>query len=188
MPAPCVKNEAFIVPSDVNYVAQGADVLRFGPYKGLWAVASNALNFDYLWNEVRVKGGAYGAGFRMMGQGSARFYSYRDPEIDATLRRFNEASCWLAGFDPTPEEMEGYVVSTVASHDAPVKPRQIARRQDSLYFSKRPADYRERLRAEKLAATPKAIRALARCFKRWQKRARCAFSATKRLSVPPRLT
>lgn len=56
--------EAFAVPTDVTYTALGFDRRLLGvPYSGAWLVASRALSYDFLWNEVRVKGGAYGAGF-----------------------------------------------------------------------------------------------------------------------------
>lgn len=159
IPEPVMKREAFIVPSDVCYVAKGSDVGALGAYAGEWQVLASALSFDYLWNEVRVKGGAYGVGFRRTPEGFGRFYSFRDPAVDPTLERFDAAGSWLASFDPSEEEMEGYIVSTVASHDAPAKPRQVARRQDAQFFCEKPAGYRERLRAEKLATTPGKLRA-----------------------------
>ena len=159
IPDPVMRREAFIVPSDVCYVAKGADVGSLGAYAGEWQVLASALSFDYLWNEVRVKGGAYGVGFRRTPEGFGRFYSFRDPAVDPTIERFDAAGSWLASFDPSEEEMEGYIVSTVASHDAPAKPRQVARRQDAQFFCEKPAGYRERLRAEKLATTPEKLRA-----------------------------
>ena len=77
-------------------------------------MAARALSYDFLWNEVRVKGGAYGAGFGATRTGNLRFYSYRDPHLDETLARFAASAAWLEAFDPKPEAMEGYVVSTVA--------------------------------------------------------------------------
>ena len=160
--APTPRDEAFIVPCDVCYVAKAADALDVAaPASGVWAVAANALSFDYLWNEVRVKGGAYGVGFRRTDDGFARFHSYRDPGVDATIERFDGAAEWVAGFDPDPADMEGYVVSTVATHDAPAKPRLVARREDVAFFSGREAGWRERQRAEKLATTPEQVRSCA---------------------------
>ena len=166
VPDPEVKQEAFIVPGDVCYVAKGADVHETVGYDGAWAVLSSALSFDYLWNEVRVKGGAYGVGFRITPERFGRFYSFRDPGVDATLARYDEAGAWLSAFDPAEDEMEGYIVSTVASHDAPVKPRQVVRRQDVALFSGKSAGYREHLRAEKLAATPEKLRTYAEALDR----------------------
>ncbi|BAK44323.1 insulinase family protein [Eggerthella sp. YY7918] len=162
IPAPVVRNEAFVVPTDVCYAAQGFDRRTFGaPYTGTWQVAARALSFDYLWNEVRVKGGAYGAGFQAARTGTLRFYSYRDPHLDETLARFAGASAWLEAFDPDPDEMDGYVVSTVAGFDTPLKARMLVRRQDGDFFGGRtPAD-RVRTREEMITSDAEAVRALA---------------------------
>ena len=102
----------------------------------MWLLAARILSYDYLWSEVRVKGGAYGAGFQTTRAGVCRFYSYRDPRIDETCARFGEAGSWLAGvFDPAETEMDGYVVSAAASMDAPAKARELIRRQDGMYFA-----------------------------------------------------
>ena len=132
------------------------------PYGGTWLLASRILSYDFLWTEVRVKGGAYGAGFQTTRSGSSRFYSYRDPRIDETVERFRTAGDWLAGvFSPTESEMDGYVVSTVASLDAPAKARELLRRQDGLYFSGATLASRARVREEVRAARTEDVRALA---------------------------
>ncbi len=161
MSKPC--NEAFVIPSNVSYVGAG-----MGPSPhddgsfGVWSVAQRVLSYDYLWNEVRVKGGAYGTGFRRMQSGIEQFWSYRDPGIDATLARYDAASAWLEAWDPTEDEFTGYVVSTVASHDAPTKPRQLARRQDVLHFSHKPEGWRDQVRSEELSATAQVIKSLSK--------------------------
>ena len=152
VPEPRVRNEAFIVPTDVAFAAQGARLSDLGyDYDGTWSVTGRVLSYDYLWNEVRVLGGAYGCGFKPSRTGASSFYSYRDPHLDETLARFARAGEWLADFAPTRPEMEGYVVSTVADFDKPVKPRAAARRQDALYFSGRTQADRLRKRDEMLA-------------------------------------
>lgn len=162
IPESIARNEAFIVPSDVCYVVTGASGRDAGAsYSGVWPVVTKALSYDYLWNEVRVKGGAYGCGFRLTPTNAMAFHSYRDPAVDPTLDRFSKAGAWLAGFEPDAEEMEGYIVSTVAAHDAPVKPRQIARRQDCDMLRGCDPDRREVLREEELSVTPEKMRACA---------------------------
>ncbi|MEG0460558.1 insulinase family protein [Gordonibacter sp.] len=162
VPAPVVRNEAFIVSTDVCYAAQGYDRRALdASYTGVWQVAARALSYDFLWNEVRVKGGAYGAGFGAMRTGNLRFYSYRDPHLDETLERFADASAWLAAFSPERDAMEGYVVSTVASLDAPTKPRMQARRQDGDFFAGRTPETRQQTRSEMVGADAAAVRALA---------------------------
>lgn len=163
VPAPEDGHEAFVVASDVTYTACGWDRRLLGePYGGAWLLASRILSYDFLWTEVRVKGGAYGAGFQTTRSGSSRFYSYRDPRIDETVERFRTSGDWLAGvFNPTESEMDGYVVSTVASLDAPAKARELLRRQDGLYFSGATLADRARMREEVRAARTEDVRALA---------------------------
>ena len=71
---------------------------------------------------------------------------------------YNATGAWLASFDPSETELRGYIISAVASYDAPVKPRALAQRQDSMYFSNLPLDWREKLRAEMLATTIDELR------------------------------
>ena len=154
--------EAFAVPTDVVYAARAADRRAANePYTGVWQIASRALSYDFLWNEVRVKGGAYGAGFQAARAGALRFYSYRDPHLDETLARYRAAGDWIGAFDPDEEEMDGYVVSSVAGIDAPKKPRDIVRRQAGDAIAGRTPQDRARSRAEMIAADAAAVRALA---------------------------
>ena len=159
---PGARREAFVIPSDVCYVARtGAPSPADAGSVGTWQVAARALSYDYLWNEVRVKGGAYGVGFKRASGGLRQFWSYRDPSVDATLARYDAAAAWLADWQPSASELSGYVVSTVAAHDAPVKPRQLSRRQDVTRFGGRPLGWRDEVRAQELATTAADVRALA---------------------------
>ena len=164
-PEPVVRNEAFVVPSDVSYTATGWDrrllVGEAARHSGAWLVAARALSYDFLWNEVRVKGGAYGTGFQAARSGNLRFYSYRDPHLDETLARFAASADWLAGFDPAREALEGFVVATVASLDAPVKPRMLIRRQMGDYFTGHGPEDRVERRRQVIATDVEALRALA---------------------------
>ena len=177
IPKPQVRNEAFIVPTDVCYASTGFDRRSLGaPYTGVWQIAARVLSYDYLWNEVRVKGGAYGAGFQAARTGTVRFYSYRDPHLDETLERFNGTPAWLATFNPTPEEMDGYVVSTVAGFDAPLKERMQIRRQDGDFLSGRSPEARAQTRSQMIEATPEKLRDLASVIKKaLDKEAVCVF-------------
>lgn len=154
------RDEAFVIPSDVSYVVEGAARSeRDLPGDGGWQVVSRILSLDYLWNEVRVKGGAYGVGFRRTLQGSRLFWSYRDPNVDGTLARYEAAAEWLSAWEGDADELGGYVVSCVAAHDAPAKPRSLARRQDGEYFGRRPEGWREQLREQELSVTTEDVRA-----------------------------
>ncbi|MDO5118194.1 MAG: peptidase M16, partial [Eggerthellaceae bacterium] len=172
VPEPVIRNEAFVVPADVVFVTSGHNLRRIQAaqgeacaplpsYRGAWQVASKALNFEYLWNEVRVKGGAYGVGFQAGRLGGVQFHSYRDPHIDETLRRFRGAPKWLRTAQPSTDDLEGYIVSTVAGLDAPHKVRDLICRQDVEFFSNRPKNALRVTRADALEASQSAFEELA---------------------------
>lgn len=177
VPAPVVKNEAFIVPSDVCYATLGWDRRLLGVERdGGWIVAARALSLDYLWNEVRVKGGAYGVGFQTLKAGALRFYSYRDPHLDGTIDRFEHAVDWLAAYDPSQEELEGFIVASVAGIDAPVKARALIRRQVDCYFCGRDPKERIEVRSQIIETKPEDVRAFADVVRQAvDKHALCAF-------------
>ncbi len=177
VPAPEDKHEAFVVPSDVSYLATSTDPRMLGiETNGAWCVAANALSYDYLWNEIRVKGGAYGCGFRAAPNRQLAFYTYRDPAIDPSIERIERAGAWLGTLDVDQATFEGFIVSTVSGHDAPVKPYALTKRRNAEYFSQRPAAFREQVRADMLAATPEALRALGKNVSRVAAEApRCVF-------------
>ncbi len=162
VPWPEPRREAFIIPSDVCFVARAIDPRRLELVgHGSWSVVSQVLSYDYLWNEIRVKGGAYGCGFRAMLDRQFGFYTYRDPAIDPSLERIARAGAWLSGFDPDPATFEGFIVSCAAGCDTPLKPYALTKRQNGEYFTKRAAGWREQMRDELLATTPQDVRVLA---------------------------
>lgn len=161
VPAPCDRHEAFVIPSDICFAAHACDPRRLGiDVTGAWAVAANALSYDYLWNEIRVKGGAYGCGFRAAGERQAAFYTYRDPAIDPSIERVARAGEWLGSFEPDEAAFEGFIVSCVSGMDAPVKPYALTKRRNTTYLAGLDPHAREERRAQMLAATPAELRSL----------------------------
>lgn len=161
VPAPCDRHEAFVIPSDICFAARTCDPRRLGlDVTGAWAVAANALSYDYLWNEIRVKGGAYGCGFRAAGERQTAFYTYRDPAIDPSIERVERAGAWLGSFEPDEAAFEGFIVSCVSGMDAPVKPYALTKRRNTTYLAGLDPHAREERRAQMLAATPGELRSL----------------------------
>ena len=161
VPAPCDRHEAFVIPSDICFAARACDPRRLGiDVTGAWAVAANALSYDYLWNEIRVKGGAYGCGFRAAGERQTAFYTYRDPAIDPSIERVERAGAWLGRFEPDEAAFEGFIVSCVSGMDAPVKPYALTKRRNTTYLAGLDQHAREERRAQMLAATPAELRSL----------------------------
>lgn len=161
VPTPRDRHEAFVIPSDICFAARACDPRRLGiDVTGAWAVAANALSYDYLWNEIRVKGGAYGCGFRAAGERQTAFYTYRDPAIDPSIERVARAGEWLGSFEPDEAAFEGFIVSCVSGMDAPVKPYALTKRRNTTYLAGLDPDAREKRRAQMLAATPSELRSL----------------------------
>ena len=161
VPEPRDRHEAFVIPSDICFAARACDPRRLGiDVTGAWAVAANALSYDYLWNEIRVKGGAYGCGFRAAGERQAAFYTYRDPAIDPSIERVARAGEWLGSFEPDESAFEGFIVSCVSGMDAPVKPYALTKRRNTTYLAGLDPHAREERRSQMLAATPGELRSL----------------------------
>ena len=161
VPEPRDRHEAFVIPSDICFAARACDPRRLGiDVTGAWAVAANALSYDYLWNEIRVKGGAYGCGFRAAGERQAAFYTYRDPAVDPSIERVERAGEWLGSFEPDEAAFEGFIVSCVSGMDAPVKPYALTKRRNTTYLAGLDPHAREERRAQMLAATPGELRTL----------------------------
>lgn len=161
VPTPRDRHDAFVIPSDICFAASACDPRRLGlDVTGAWAVAANALSYDYLWNEIRVKGGAYGCGFRAAGERQAAFYTYRDPAIDPSIERVARAGEWLGSFEPDEAAFEGFIVSCVSGMDAPVKPYALTKRRNTTYLAGLDPHAREERRAQMLAATPGELRSL----------------------------
>ncbi len=161
VPEPRDRHEAFVIPSDICFAARACDPRRLGiDVTGAWAVAANALSYDYLWNEIRVKGGAYGCGFRAAGERQTAFYTYRDPAVDPSIERMERAGAWLGSFEPDEAAFEGFIVSCVSGMDAPVKPYALTKRRNTTYLAGLDPHAREERRAQMLAATPAELRSL----------------------------
>lgn len=161
VPTPRDRHEAFVIPSDICFAARACDPRRLGiDVTGAWAVAANALSYDYLWNEIRVKGGAYGCGFRAAGERQTAFYTYRDPAVDPSIERMERAGEWLGSFEPDEAAFEGFIVSCVSGMDAPVKPYALTKRRNTTYLAGLDPHAREERRAQMLAATPGELRSL----------------------------
>ena len=153
---------AYIIPSNVSYVGLSYPNVTHATneQQGNWLIATRVLGLDYLWNEVRVKGGAYGVMFRNSIAGLQSFVSYRDPSLDATLDRYVGAGSWLSKWTPDQDEFEGYVVASVAGVDAPVPARMLARRQDIEYFNHRDPERLLKLREKILHTQDEDIKEL----------------------------
>lgn len=118
-----VKNEGIITSAQVQYVGAGGNFRKSGfQYTGNMKVLENIMRYDYLWNRIRVKGGAYGANAKFDYNGNTLFTSYRDPNLADTLAVFKEIPEYLQEFAPGEREMTKYVIGTISQLDRPLTP------------------------------------------------------------------
>ena len=89
-------NEGFKTQSDVQYVGLGANFRDLGyDFSGKLLVLKHILEYDYLWNYVRVKGGAYGSKLLISVAGDIVFASYRDPNLQETYKNYKKTYNYL---------------------------------------------------------------------------------------------
>ncbi|MBQ7916009.1 MAG: insulinase family protein, partial [Firmicutes bacterium] len=113
-------NEGLITPGQVQYVVKAG--LFDVPYHGSMMVARQILGLDFLWNRLRVQGGAYGAFAGFAQKGQLYFASYRDPNLASTLAAYDMVPEYLANFQASDEAMEKFIIGTVGGLDTPLTP------------------------------------------------------------------
>lgn len=116
--------EGLLIPSPVNFVGCATMIdLQGTAGHASHHVARQLLNNDYLWERVRMQGGAYGCFSRLSDvKGRFVFTSYRDPHIDRTLDIYRTAGEWLSSLDISPETLEQAIIGTVGKMDPPERP------------------------------------------------------------------
>ena len=115
------KNEALLMQGNVQFVAKGGDYKKEGfNYSGAMSLLETILGFDYLWNNVRVKGGAYGVFSNFRRDGGFYMASYRDPNVKDTLDVYDGVVEYLNNFDVAEREMQKYIIGTVRKLDSPI--------------------------------------------------------------------
>jgi presequence protease len=146
------------ISSSVNFTAKVRLCRKFGPEDlGQLYVLSKNLSTDYLWNKVRVEGGAYG-GMAMLSGGHPVFIcaSYRDPNLMSTLRHF-EAGLQSVVSGLSVEEVDQNVIATIGRIDAPATPHEKGFGETVALLCGRTNELRQQVREAVLSATPKAL-------------------------------
>ena len=113
------QNEAYITAQDVNYVGTGADAKNVLEFTGASNVLATAIRFDYLWNHIRVKGGAYGSLYLHRRNGNFALGSYRDPNLRTTLEVYNNLPQYVENLVISEEELNKYIIGTMSPLEQP---------------------------------------------------------------------
>ncbi|NLW52283.1 MAG: hypothetical protein GXY87_02835 [Tissierellia bacterium] len=121
---PKTTKEAFIASSDVSYVSIGNDLGKYGyEYQGDATVISNILTNAYLYNEIRAKGGAYGAGMVINNKNAFATYSYRDPNVTKTIDIYKNIPTFMKGFEISEEDLKPFIIGAIGKFDPPLTER-----------------------------------------------------------------
>ena len=130
-------------------------------YTGALRVLKVIMGYDYLWNQVRVKGGAYGCMCSFSKSGDSYFVSYRDPNLKKTVDVFEQAADYVEAFTQDDRSMTQYIIGAISDLDTPLTPANKALRSLTAYMTKQTEADLQKERDELLAADQAAIRALA---------------------------
>ena len=153
--------EGILIPSGVSYAVKGTHLSRLNAaYTGTLRVAANLVSLSYLWNNVRVQGGAYGSGFVTRPNGVVGMYSYRDPQPARSLGCYDKAADFLEAFCNSDESLTPYIIGTVADTDPLLTPRSKGQSAAVRYLTGRSHEDVCRLRAEILGTTKEQLAAL----------------------------
>ena len=159
---PVCLNEGFKTAMQVQYVARAGNFMKAGyPYTGALKVLKTILSYDYLWINVRVKGGAYGCMCGFSGvDGDAYFTSYRDPNLRETNEIYEKIAEYVKNFTAEERDITKYIIGTFSTLDAPLTPQTTGKRSLSMYLAGISEADLQKERNEVLKVTNEEIRAL----------------------------
>ncbi|MCQ2413665.1 MAG: insulinase family protein [Clostridia bacterium] len=153
-----MRKEGLEIPSQISYAVVGGTIPT---YTGAYAVAENLASYEYLWNAVRVQGGAYGTGMIARIGGLLMFYSYRDPSAVRSLGAYRKTAAFLREFLKSGASIDKYIIGAVGSSEPLRTPCTAAAQSDLDYLRGITYEDRKTLRAQMLNTTPEDLLAIA---------------------------
>ncbi len=161
-PVPVKRNEGFMSSAQIQYVCRAGNFEKKGlPYNGALRVLRVLLGYDYLWTQVRVKGGAYGCMCNFGKSGDSYFVSYRDPNLEKTVDAYEKAADYIEHFEADERTMTQYIIGAVSEMDMPLTPSAKGLYSLSGYMTHYTFEQVQKNRDELLAADADTIRGLA---------------------------
>ena len=153
------KNEGFLTASKVQYVLKGYDYKKLGhDWNGKFRVMNQVLSREWLNNQIRVIGGAYGGFCNFSSSGQVYFGSYRDPNLKLTIENFDGSPEFLSKFEPDEDAMTRFIIGTIARMDRPLRPSAEGNVAVSRYLEKVTKEEVQKERDDVLATSPQDIR------------------------------
>lgn len=158
-----VKNEGFMTAGQVQYVCRAGNFTEKGlPYTGALKVLKVMMGYEYLWNQVRVKGGAYGCMSSFYKNGDAYFVSYRDPNLEKTVEVYRQAAEYIKNYDADERTITQFVIGAVSELDVPMTPQTKGSYSLSGYMTNLSMERVQKERDELLSIDAETLRGLYR--------------------------
>lgn len=156
------KNEGLKNAGQVQYVARAGNFMKKGlEYHGALHILKVILGYDYLWSNVRVKGGAYGCSCGFLQSGNAYFVSYRDPGLKETNDIYDQALEYVRNFQANERDMTKFMIGAISNMDTPLTPSAKGSRSFHAYMCGISEAYLQNIRNQVLEVTQEDIRSLA---------------------------
>ncbi len=158
------ERRAYTIPSQVQYVACCGNAPKIGPYsKGAVRVLNTILSYEYLWVNIRLKGGAYGGMCSLSSYKDtpSTFVSYRDPNLEETIEAYKRIGDYVRNFEASQRDMAKFIIGTMGEIDTPLNPMSKGLRSFNIYMKGRSYDEIAENRAQILDCKIEDIRNLA---------------------------
>jgi presequence protease len=163
---PTRKNEGILIPSQVQYVAQAGNLGFDGlTYNGTYRVVQSAINIDYIYQQIRVKGGAYGCGCGFDSNcDNLTFTTYRDPKLSESYNVFKGTGEFIRNYDFNEKELTKFIIGAFSGYERPISNAGSARRSFNAYMTGVTYEDVVKERAEMLDITKEQFKASAEVF------------------------
>ncbi len=156
-----LRTEGFVVPADVSFAALGGSLVPYGGgYSGPMQLTCRVATLEYLWNMIRVQGGAYGTGLALRDDGFACCYSYRDPNGKRSLDCYQQTAPFLRDFFGRTEDLTSHVIGAISDSSPLMTPRVQGLVADVWYWKGVTYEERRANRRALLSAKPEELAAL----------------------------
>lgn len=186
---PANLKEAILTASKVQYVMSGYNLTQLGQeWNGKLLVLNQILSTGFLYNQIRVIGGAYGGFSRLSQDGTMIFGSYRDPNLKNTLEVYEKAGDYIATFEADEPSMTRYIIGTIAGMDGPMTAQQKGSAAFKNHLTGRTPAMQQKERDEVLATRPEDIRQFGRVIKEMAARGViCVYGNTEKIQAEKQL-
>ena len=160
-------NHAIVIPSGVSYNATAASLEELDmKYNGKLLVLAHIINYDYLWSEIRVKGGAYGCSIRFAPNNVVALGTYRDPNVENSYKAFDGLADYLKNFKASKDEFNSYLIGAVGGFDSPMSVPLFIDVTDTRFLKGLQKSFLVKIKKEMLSTKISDVKESARIFEK----------------------